>query len=294
MSQMGVLFVPSGPGLNSAPAREFLAPIFERTGRTVFWNEPSSFRGNPPPPGDLPAWENLVASLAASARSFTSPFVVVTESFGSLLAEALYRELAMTGDANRIAGFLHTPPTIDLLHVFRRSLEMGQDDFAELGDAPRLERMKRLLAELERDPRIDSPALLEGVVLAFESPKIMTHYFRTQDSLMRWAGAFGTPESAPEPAMRDRILRGMGAANAPLRTTFAPDVPTFVCAGDHDPYEPLSVFAGLVETARKSPGRRSEIVWHPMRESGHYPYADQPEQWESEVWRPFLSLVEGR
>ncbi len=292
MSEMGILFLPSGPGLNSGPAKGYLEDLFRRTGPTLLWNEPSATRGDSVPAGDAPAWKNLVNSLVAAARSFTAPYVIVTESYGSILAEVLYAELTKQGLQSGVAGILHTPPTLDLYRVFRAVLRMGEADFHASGDEDRARRMAELSRAVDADPRIDSPALFSGVGLAFESPALMTHYFRTIDTLMRWAGGLGGPGCAPEPEMRDRILRGMGMNRVSLRTTFAPDVPTFVCAGGHDPYESLDAFALAVAAARAVPTRKRPLEWIAFPELGHYPYADAFADWERTAWRPFLALVQ--
>jgi len=294
MSELGVLFLPSGPGLSSGPAQVFLTRVFAATGKTIFWNEPSVARGDQLPVGNVEIWRNLIRSLVKAARSFTTPFVIVTESYGSLLAERLYEELSAVGEAHRVAGILHTPPTLDLLRVFRTVMEMGIYDFQATGDHVRESQMAEFKREVDLDPRIDSPALLAGIDLAFQSSQIMMRYFRNLESLGRWAGGFAAPGFAPDSEMRDRILKGIGAVGASVQTTFAPDVPTMVCVGGFDPYEKLSSFEDAIAKAMVRPGRKSQIAWAPFPERGHYPYSDELERWVAEAWEPFLHLVHAR
>jgi pimeloyl-ACP methyl ester carboxylesterase len=291
MDRIDVLFLPSGPGLNAGPASVFLRELFSASGRAVFWNEPSAQRGEAVESDDRKCWDALVLSLVKAAESFPGRFAIVTESFGSILAEVLFTELQARGHEGRVAGILHTPPTLDLWGVFRSVMKIGEGDFRKSGDTDRLERMLALASRVDSDPRIGSNDLHAGVSLAFESPVIMTHYFRSLEMLGRWASGFGLPGCGPEPEMRDRILRGLGDAKIPLRTTFFPDVPTFVCAGGYDPYQPLSAFESVVDQARQVPGRKTAIVWKAFADTGHYPYADDFAAWESEAWRPFLKMI---
>lgn len=291
MTKPDILFLPSGPGLNSEPSKIFLEELFALTGRTIFWNEPSALRGDTVVTDDLGAWHGLVDSLVNTARSFSGPFVIVTESFGSILGEVLYAELVKSGEQGRVSGVLHSPPTLDLITVFRKVLGMGEIDFRKRGDFEREARIQALGREVDSDRRIDSAALHQGVTLAFESPEIMLHYFREIETLTRWAGGFAKPGFAPEPDMRDRILRGMGLSGAPTQTTFAPDVPTMICAGAFDPYEPLSAFTDRVAKAQNTPGRKHAVVLEIFSKSVHYPHIDEFEAWRDRAWTPFLEQV---
>lgn len=285
MAKMGVLFLPSGPGLNSGPAKLFLAETLEAAGPTVFWNEPSVQRGETLPSDDGALWDGVVRSLERAAATLEGRFAIVTESFGSILAEALYARMGAESRA-RVAGILHTPPVLDLLAAFRRVLELGRADFVADGDSVRAARMAAIIGEAEKDSRIDSAALHRGIALAFESPRLMSHYFRSAEILERWASGFGTPGFAPEPEMRDRILRGMAVRNAAATTTFAPDVPTWVCGGGSDPYQTPDDFTRAIRGANRQT-RRFPVEWRAFPEAGHYPHVDAFARWADEVWRPF-------
>lgn len=292
MGGLGILFLPSGPGLNSAPAKLYLEKTFKVSKKTVFWNEPSTLRGDRVSSDDGKLWDEIGASLVRATETFSGSFVIVTESFGSILAEVLFARLKPDMQA-RVAGILHSPPVLDLFLAFRKILELGLDDFKSLGDTERVAQITTLIREVEVDPRIETASLHRGVALAFESPSLMPRYFRTLDTLGRWASGLGAPEFAPDPEMRDRVLRGMGERGAATRTTFAPDVPTWVCGGGSDPYQPIDAFEAAIRAANRN-SRRHPIEWRPFPEASHYPHVDAYARWESSVWVPFWNAVGGR
>lgn len=291
MTKPDILFLPSGPGLSSGPSRIFLEKLFSVAGKVVFWNEPSALRGDQITSDDLGSWQQLVSSLYDATKAFSGPFVIVTESYGSILAEVLYAELVKKGEHGSVCGILHSPPTLDLITVFETVIQLGEKDFREDGDFVREKRLQAFTQAVKSDRRIDSAALHAGVTLAFESPRILMHYFRHLEVLGRWAGGFALPGFAPEPDMRDRILRGMGLGHAPTQTLFAPDVPTTVCVGAFDPYAPLSEFTERVAKAQAIPGRKHAIVLEAFSDSGHYPHLDEFTVWCERAWKPFLERV---
>jgi hypothetical protein len=286
----GILFLPSGPGLNSGPARLYLSDLFAETGKTVFWNEPSVQRDDSLPSDDGELWSGLLESLDRSAQALPERFVIVTESFGSLIAEALFTRMAKSGQASRVLGILHSPPVLDLWGAFRTVLNLGAKDFQDSGDTIRSSEMTELIRETDADPSINSPALLSGVALAFESAALLPRYFRSLETLGQWATGFNQPGFAPEPELRNRILNGMRKKGAATRTTFAPDVPTFVCGGATDPYQSLGGFEAAVESTRVIQ-RKNRVTWIPFPEAAHYPHVDAFPRWRTEVWTPFLAAI---
>lgn len=282
MGGLGILFLPSGPGLNSAPAKLYLEKTFKVSEKTVFWNELSGLRGDSIPSDNGKLWDEIGTSLVRATETFSGSFVIVTESFGSILAEMLFARLKPDMQA-RVVGILHSPPVLDLFLSFRKILELGE----------RTEQMSAFIREVDLDPRIENASLHRGVALAFENPSLMPRYFRTLDTLGRWASALGTPEFAPDPEMRDRVLLGMGARGAAIRTTFSPDVPTWVCGGGLDPYQSTDAFEAAIHNANRS-SRCHPIEWRPFPEANHYPHVDAHARWESSVWVPFWNAVGGR
>jgi pimeloyl-ACP methyl ester carboxylesterase len=287
----GILYLPSGPGLNSGPPKVFLESLFRSLAPTIFWNEPSEQRGDSVPSDDGALWRELVDSLVRATDKLPERFVIATESFGSVLAEILYRRLREEGRADRIVGIFHSPPVMEMTKSFRRVIELGAEDFNVAGDSVRHCRLVALQAASAADPRIDSRSLLDGIVLAFESPALLPRFFRSTETLSKWASGFAAPGFAPEPQMRERYLCGIAANRVPAVTIFAPDVPTFVCQGEFDPYHKVMDVHGVVQAANAS-GRKHPIQYLEIKDAAHYPQCDRFDTWRDQAWNPFWrSLV---
>jgi hypothetical protein len=238
-------------------------------------------------------WKDLLDSLDRAVAQLPYAVGIVTESFGSLLAESLYSRLAERGEAERIRAILHSPPVLDLYSALRTILGLGQKEFKRAGDVVRGNALQALIDKLDRDPGLGSPSLHAGIDLAFESAEVLRSYFRTDENFSKWLTGFGIPGCAPESKLRDRILRGMDQVGAPATLTFAPDAPTFVCAGGGDPYQKMSDFEAAIAKTRGMK-RRYPVEWHPFAEAAHYPHVDAFPRWRGEVWEPFRKALRDR
>ncbi len=288
----GILFLPSGPGLSSGPAQIYLRPVFEKLGRFHFWDEPTPTRDGivfPETEGEY--WDFLVDSLEKNALDLGERVVVVTESFGSLLAEILYARLRARGLETRIVGILHTPPVVDLNWAFLSASQLAIELFFEQGDSENAAELTTMVERFIEEPtaeRIDV-----AMTLTFGAPGLSEKFFRIPQTLQEWMGGFGQPGLAPEPDMRLRVLNGMRSRGVDRRTLLTPDVPTVVVTGGYDPYQKPSDFSEWIDKANAQP-RVHPVEWKPMPTAGHYPHVDETEAWKREIWDPFFERVSKR
>jgi pimeloyl-ACP methyl ester carboxylesterase len=290
MSDLGILFLPSGPGLSSGPAREFLESRLSKHGKVVFWDEPSEKRGERLADSSKEAFQQVVDSLARAARGLPEHFVILTESFGSIVAEVFYDRVVDGGllrPGQRLIGILHTPPVLDLEASLRFIVDLGADDLERQGSS---EAAKRLREGLSKNPTIESPEFGQALDLAFTSPELLPRYFATGESFARWAKGFTQPEFQPDPETRTRVLRAF-TAEGRTRTTFSPNVPTWVFGGIRDPYRAVKDFEPAIESARRSGSRTEALEWVSFEHSHHYPFIDEPKLWDESLAR-FLRSCE--
>jgi pimeloyl-ACP methyl ester carboxylesterase len=288
MSELGILFLPSGPGLSSGPAREFLEPILPKYGKTVFWDEPSANRDEPPAEDPLALCDQIFESLSRAASSLPDRFVILTESFGSILAEAFYARIVQAGrlrSGQKLVGILHTPPVLDLDGSLRHVVKLGAEGLERAGN-PAAGRIREILAS--KAP-IDSAEFGEALDLAFTSPDLLPRYFVSTESFAKWANGFSNPRFQPDPVARTKVLRALVAAKLPRMTTFAPDVPTWVFGGAGDPYRAVKDFEEVVVAARQAK-RKDSIEWTAFERSNHYPFVDEPVRWK-EAFERFLQAT---
>lgn len=290
-NKVGILFLPCGPGLNSAPAQVFLTPIFRHFGPAIFWDEPSEQRGQIVPDRPKLHWQLILETLEAASDQFDGEFVIVTESFGSILAEALFQRLSEKGKSHRVKGILHTPPVLDLRSSFLKVLRMAERDFLNAKETVRLEFLRRLIMATIKSESLADPSLMEAIVVAFESPKLLPRFFKNIQTLNHWATGFGEAGYAPEPEMREKILKAMNESGHSGKMTFAPDVPTWICTGEFDPYQSLAEIKMAVNGINHRAGRIHPVKTQVLRDVGYYPYADDPDRWEKEVMTPFWQTV---
>jgi pimeloyl-ACP methyl ester carboxylesterase len=290
MSELGVLFLPSGPGLSSGPAREFLGSFLSERGRVVFWDEPSAKRGEPLADSSAEVFTQVIESLVRAANGLPDRFVILTESFGSIVAEAFYDRIVREGrlrSGQRLLGMLHTPPVLDLEASLHFIVGLGAEDLERKGDSATA---KRLRETLNAYPAIESPAFGQALDLAFTSPDLLPRYFATGDAFARWAAGFAKPEFQPDPDTRTKILSAF-VAEGLVTTTFAPDVPTWVFGGVRDPYRAVKDFEEAIESARRTGARTQALEWVSFERSHHYPFVDEPALWEESFTR-FLRSCE--
>lgn len=270
---LGIVFLPSGPGLSSGPARGFLEPVFAGRGPYCFWHEPSLKRGDSPSPDPTTRWNELFDSIASAVESLPGDFVFVTESFGSVLAEEFVRRRGTQIGARRLRGILHTPPVLDLFHAFRTILRRGAVNYRDDAKPEWADRLEAASAFT----RLDDPALFKGLDFAFSHPAVMAAYFRQVEGMAKWMDGFAASAAdAPDNSVRDAILTGLEAAGADVRLRLDSPVLTEVCVGALDPYGPVQPPA-------------NPIRWTIFPDSSHYPYVDQPDLWATEILDPFLA-----
>jgi pimeloyl-ACP methyl ester carboxylesterase len=285
MSELGILFLPSGPGLSSGPAREFLEPILPQYGKTVFWDEPSVNRGEPPADDPEALCDQIFDSLRRAVDSLPDRFVILTESFGSILAEAFYTRVIQAEGlrpSQKLMGILHTPPVLDLDGALRHVVKLGGNDLESAGNSA----AARIWEILASGAAVDSAEFGEALDLAFTSPNLLPRYFATMEAFAKWANGFSNPRFQPDPVARTKVLRALVAAKIPRETTFAPDVPTWIFGGAGDPYRAVKDFEEAVVAARKEK-RKHPIVWTAFERSHHYPFVDEPARWK-EAFERFI------
>ncbi len=269
MTKLGLLFLPSGPGLSPGPARIFLNDTFNRFGESIFWSESSAIPGSLSAMKPREVWDALFESIRKAVEKLPPEFVIVTESFGSLLAEEFIRRHGKKFPAGRrLLGILHTPPVMNLGEAYRTILLRG-------GKAP------AALTGGEIDFR--DPAFILNLDLALANPAVLPAYFRKSEEFAKWAAGFSKPEDAPRPDLRNAILFGMAESGARTEIVFDSNVPTWVCVGAHDPYRPM-------DFRRDDDGAK----WFNFEESSHYPFVDEFPRWVSEVFEPFVRAVKRR
>lgn len=280
MDKIGILFLPSGPGLSSGPARVFLEPFFAKNaavGEVVFWDEPSPARGDEIASNSTAVLGQVLDSLEKAAQKLPNRFVILTESFGSLLAELFFDRIVKAGKLRpeqKLVGILHTPPVMDLEAALRLVLSMGAQDLraqGKAGDAGKLEEM--VSAKLG----IGTKEFSDGVDLAFTSPTLLPRYFSSESLFGSWAGGFAEPRFQPDAGVRHRILKAIIDERLPTRTTFRPEVRTWVFAGAKDPYRPTCEFKTAVDAANAK--RLDPIRFVLFENSHHYPFVDETAKW---------------
>jgi hypothetical protein len=264
MGELSVLFLPSGPGLSSGPAQVFLADVLSARGKTTFWEEPSVARGGRVPADPRALWDSLFESMTAAVDAFGGDYVIVTESFGSLLAEEFARRCRNRASGKRPLGLLHTPPVMDLREAYRtilRRVEKREDAEAQALD-------------------FSTPEFRRALDDAFADSELLPSYFSSRHAYAKWLGGFTGPGKAPDAAVRDALLAAVERTGAATAMRFDSEAPTWVCIGGKDPYAP----------ARFRPATGPER-WIEFADSRHYPFVDEPTRWRVEVLDPFLSRV---
>lgn len=264
MGELSVLFLPSGPGLSSGPAQVFLADVLSARGKVTFWDEPSASRGQRLSADPRALWDSLFESMFHAVDAFTSDFVIVTESFGSLLAEEFARRRRADAAGKRLRGLLHTPPVMDLREAYRSLFRRA----GQSGGA------------VDRKVDLSSPEFARALDDAFADPDLLPAYFASRGTFQRWLDGFAGPGKAPDSAVRDALLTAVERTGARTTMEFDSEAPSWVCIGGKDPYEP----------ARFRPAKGPER-WIEFADSRHYPFIDEPIRWRDEVLDPFLSRV---
>lgn len=286
-SDLSILFLPSGPGLNSAPAKLFLQPVFDRLATSFFWNEPSLQRGQIIPDDPRQLWELTLDSLESAVDSLPGKVAVITESFGSVMAEALYARLIEKKKEGRIAGILHSPPVLDTRKAFLKILYVSEFDFRSTGNVALADELRQLITLAQKGSHLADPSLLEAITIAFSSSSYLPRYFREISKIGHWASAFAQEGFAPEPEMRGKVLAAIDAVGGSAKTEFAPDIYTWVCGGEFDPYQTLTEFEQAIHQVNLRPGRKNLVTWIPIAGTSHYPFVDVPLIWERDVLLPF-------
>jgi pimeloyl-ACP methyl ester carboxylesterase len=265
VADLGILFLPSGPGLSSGPAEVFLTEVLSSQGQVAFWSESLAPRAFESGKTSEVLWDTLFESIGVSARGLPNDIVIVAESFGSLLAEEFVnRSEAFLRTGQKIRGLLYSPPVMDLREAYRIILKRAGETEAIAG------------ASID----LSSPAFLAALDRAMAVPSILPGYFRRPESFAKWAGGFAEAGKVPNVEFRNLILNAIQSLNLPTKMNFSSKLPTWICVGDDDPYRP----------SRPQPDL-GHVKWVSFEGSAHFPFVDEPNRWRSEIFLPFLAEI---
>jgi pimeloyl-ACP methyl ester carboxylesterase len=264
------LFLHGSPGFNSFAEQAILGPVFLSRGHQIeFWTEPSRLRPNGAPFEAEAAYERLIASITCMLEAGSDgPVVVIAHSFTNQAAR-----FVLSRHPAQVAGLVLVAPAADAFVTYANVLRLAHQELLE--DAPQV--AAALWACLARTRQLMDVHMREGLHLALQAPRLLTHYWADPGQYRVSVAALDRPDGQFDVESFFAVLDDYAARPARWQPVDPITCPVLAVFGDHDP---------VTRRDEQWPAVKATLPQAELEQfadSGHYLHLDRPERFADRV-----------